>query len=126
MDLAQWKNLFGLVLVSPFTNSSSVFDTFPWLAKLFVRNNNNFIETSFRNLEKAANIKDHTLVIHGTADNIIPFRMGKQIFEVLPGDKKFLSLDGAEHNNFGYADISGLDKLYWSAIEEMLSMPMTE
>jgi len=127
IDVAQGKNLFGLVLVSPFTNSRAIFDGLPPLARLIVRDKKKSIDTSFRNVEKAANIHSRTLVMHGTADTIIPFQMGKKVFEALPQSnsekrsKTFVALDGADHNNFGYTDLSEVDKLYWSAIEEILN-----
>jgi len=58
--------------------------------------------------------------------------MGKKVFETLPQShnekriKTFVALDGADHNNFGYKDSSEIDKLYWSANEEILGNEKNE
>ena len=41
------------------------------------------------------------LVIHGTLDEVVPFRQGRQIFNQLPEPKEFLEVKGARYNNLG-------------------------
>ncbi|MHB1446175.1 MAG: alpha/beta fold hydrolase [Acidimicrobiales bacterium] len=48
-------------------------------------------------LERAAQITAPTLVMHGTADQTVPFAMGEQIAEVLP-NARFIGYEGAGHN----------------------------
>jgi fermentation-respiration switch protein FrsA (DUF1100 family) len=36
---------------------------------------------------------------HGTADSLVPFAIGRRLFEAHQGEKEFLSLDGHEHND---------------------------
>jgi fermentation-respiration switch protein FrsA (DUF1100 family) len=36
---------------------------------------------------------------HGTADSIIPFALGRRLFDAHQGEKEFLSLDGHDHND---------------------------
>ena len=40
-----------------------------------------------------------SLVLHGTLDEVVPFRQGVQIYSELPDPKKFLEVKGAQHNN---------------------------
>ena len=116
IDLAQGKDLFGVILVSPFTNAKAVFDEAGPVARLLIKDKNNFINTSFRNLEKAVNIKAYTLVIHGLGDSLIPFKFGEQIFNSLPGSKELTALEGADHNDFGHRESSDIDLVYWNAV----------
>ena len=44
----------------------------------------------FRNIERAHNIQNKSLVIHGHEDEIVPFRHGKRVFNALPEPKQFL------------------------------------
>ncbi len=37
------------------------------------------------------------LIIHGSADNIVPFDMGKKLFNQLPSNKVFWGVDGGKH-----------------------------
>ncbi|USG60101.1 lysophospholipase [Sneathiella marina] len=48
-------------------------------------------------------------IIHGTADRVIPFKLGKRLAELAPKGTKFLAIDGAGHNNlaaFGSIEIA--------------------
>jgi len=38
------------------------------------------------------------------------------VYKALPGRKKFVRLEGADHNRFGFSDSSEADKLYWAAV----------
>jgi len=116
LDLAQERNLFGIILVSPFTDSRAIFDNLGSIPRSFIKDKNNFIDTSFKNLEKSRKVLSRTLVIHGTADRIIPVELGEKVYKALPGRKKFVRLEGADHNRFGFSDSSEADKLYWAAV----------
>ncbi len=39
------------------------------------------------------------LVIHGTRDDVVPFRLGRELYDRAPGRKEFLSIDGGGHND---------------------------
>jgi hypothetical protein len=39
------------------------------------------------------------LVIHGTADEIAPFGLGRRLFELAPGKKEFVAIEGGGHND---------------------------
>ena len=39
------------------------------------------------------------LQVHGTADRVVPFEMGKQLFDAAPSaNKRFIVVDGGDHN----------------------------
>ena len=41
-----------------------------------------------------------TYIFHGTADKIVPYASGKQLGEMSPNLVEFISIEGADHNNF--------------------------
>ncbi len=53
----------------------------------------------YNNLEKIARIRRPKLVIHGTEDEIVPFLMGRRLFEAAKEPKYFFAVNGASHND---------------------------
>jgi fermentation-respiration switch protein FrsA (DUF1100 family) len=39
------------------------------------------------------------LVVHGTADEIAPFALGRRLFDLAPGAKEFVAIEGGGHND---------------------------
>ena len=56
--------------------------------------------------------------MHGTHDEIIPYRMGRQLFEAAPEPKASLWIDGAGHNDF--AAVAGAR--YWQALQNFSAL----
>ncbi len=110
VHISQNRDIAGLILVSPLTSGKEQakeqgFGIFASVAG-----------DSFDNMSKMSNIKSPLLVIHGTRDNIIPFSMGKDLYRNASGKKRFISIEGAGHNDLSdpqYTD-------YWEAISEFL------
>ena len=75
--LAQNKSYAGVVLETPFT---SMVDT----AKIFYPYIpvNLLLRDKFENYKKVKNINSPILVMHGEVDQIVPFFMGKKIYEL--------------------------------------------
>ncbi len=74
---------------------------YPWLpAKYFLR-------ARYDNLAKAPQLKTPLLVAHSPEDQIIPFAMGRRLFEAAPQPKEFFQLRGGHNDGFletpGYA-----------------------
>ena len=104
--LAAKHKVGGLILETPFLSafrSVTGFTMLPW--------------DRFRNVERTKDILCPSLVIHGTLDEVVPFRQGKQISKELPDPKKFIEVEGAEHNNL--MEIGG--ERYEKAIHEFIS-----
>ena len=82
-----------LVLVSPFTSIPDVaqrlYPIFP--ASLLVRD-------PFNTLAIAPEISEPVLVIHGTNDDLVPFRMGERLVHAFP-DAKLRRIEGRGHEN---------------------------
>lgn len=61
----------------------------------------------YSNDTRVAKFKNPTLIIHGTADWIVPYEEGELIYETIPEGvyKKLISIEGAGHNNiFSFQD----------------------
>src|SRR5262249_11043255 len=52
----------------------------------------------FDNLTKIGRVKRPVFIAHGTADEIVPFRHGEELFAAANEPKEFLRLDGAPHD----------------------------
>lgn len=75
----------------------------------------------FPNIERIDRINCPLLSIHGTADSIIPFLHGKQLFDLAKDPKQFVAVEGAGHNDF--IDVMGLDT-YHSTVTGFLESQM--
>jgi hypothetical protein len=58
-----------------------------------------FSRERYDSLARMARIHCPVLVIHGTADGLIPFEEGKALFEASPNPKELYAVPGAGHNN---------------------------
>ena len=54
-----------------------------------------FATTDFRPDLRAFEVP--TLIIHGTADDVVPIQDGRDAFEAATCDKEWLEIEGAEH-----------------------------
>ncbi len=48
---------------------------------------------------RADKVDSPTLIIHGTADEVVPYEHGRELFEKAGRPWKFASLENAGHNN---------------------------
>jgi len=87
----------ALVLDSAFTSTAEMGAlVFPWLpSRLIVKNR-------YDNIFKIKNLGVPLLVLHSSGDDIIPFEMGRRLFEAAPEPKKFVETTG-DHNG-GFLD----------------------
>jgi abhydrolase domain-containing protein 17 len=79
----------GLILQGTFTSTFRVVVPFPLLP--FDR---------FSNLDKLRKVRCPVLVMHGEADQTIPFSHGQTLYATAPGPKMSLWVAGADHNDF--------------------------
>jgi uncharacterized protein len=53
----------------------------------------------FHSAEHIQNYRGPLLQVHGTADLIVPFEMGKQLFDAAPSaNKRFIVVEDGDHN----------------------------
>jgi fermentation-respiration switch protein FrsA (DUF1100 family) len=53
----------------------------------------------FRNVDYTGGVTCPSLVIHGTLDEVVPFRQGREIFRQLPEPKQFFKVERGQHND---------------------------
>ena len=75
--LAQKRSFAGIILETPFTSMVDAAKTFyPYIPVSLL------LKDKFENYKKIKNIDSPILVMHGEIDQIVPFSMGKKIFEM--------------------------------------------
>ena len=95
VDLAATDGARALVLESTFTSAPDMAGhIFPWLP---VRP---FVRAKFDSLGKIGDYHGPLLQSHGDADSIIPFELGRRLFEAANEPKRFVTLQGFDHNDF--------------------------
>jgi len=57
------------------------------------------LPSNYNNLKKIPKIAVPKLIIHGEDDEIVPFSMGKRLFEASMNPKYFYPIKGAGHND---------------------------
>jgi len=100
-DLASRVPIGGLVLESAFVSAFRVLTRVSLLP--FDR---------FHNLRHIRRVRAPVLVIHGTADEVIPVSHGRLLYEAAGQPRQALWIDGAHHNDVPF--VAGAR--YWSAL----------
>lgn len=89
VDLATRRPLAALVVESGFVTAFRVLTRIPLLPF-----------DKFRNIDKIARVRCPVLVMHGTADEVVPVSHGQKLYAAALGPKRFLWVEGAGHNDF--------------------------
>jgi hypothetical protein len=94
VELASKRKHRALVLVSTFTSAPDVAQNlYPWLPVRWLMRNR------FDSLSKIGQCRKPVFITHGTADALIPFALGKRLFEAANEPKMFFQVDGGDHNS---------------------------
>ncbi len=88
--------LAGLILEAPFTSIPDMIrQEFPQFRHLLFA-----LKNRFPTEDRIRNITTPLLVLHGTDDRVIPFRMGQAVFQAAASpDKQFIEIPGGGHDN---------------------------
>lgn len=85
----------GLICESGFTSikamAKSKFSFLPGLRFL--------VTTEYDTLSKIARVTVPVMILHGDDDDIVPFEMGRELFEAANEPKRFYAIEGAAHND---------------------------
>jgi len=94
--LAADEAVAGVILESPFTSAQDLLrDGGHWLLYGL-----SFFGTyRFDSAGKIGRIISPVLVVHGTADEIAPFTLGKSLYGMAPGGREFVAIEGGGHND---------------------------
>ncbi|MFI6869795.1 alpha/beta hydrolase [Nocardia sp. NPDC050406] len=83
----------ALVLISTFTGlRDAATAVYPFLPKLF-------IPQAYPSLRRIRKLTAPVLIMHGDNDELLPFRMGEELYAAAPEPKKFVAFPGAGHND---------------------------
>jgi fermentation-respiration switch protein FrsA (DUF1100 family) len=105
----------ALVLESPFTSIPAMGRLhYPLLWRLAGW----ALDARYDNLEKIGRLKSPLLVFHGERDDIVPHRMGQELFDRAPQPKSFYSIAGAGHNDTYYVGGTA----YWQRWLELVQV----
>jgi len=92
VEIAQNKNYAGIILESPFTSmvdmGKKYYPFFP--IRLLLKD-------KFESYKKIKNIFIPVLIMHGTVDKIVPYDMGKKMYELANEPKFFYSQEYGDH-----------------------------
>ena len=98
VDLAtRVPDVRGLIVEGTFTRIADVARTFKWGWLPFQP----FITQPFDSVDKLPQLKAPLLVVHGSADQLIPSSLGQRLYEAAPTPKLWVLVDGATHHNAG-------------------------
>ncbi len=93
IDLAAGRELAGLILESTFSSAADV------AASAFGGPFRFLAGRRFDSMEKIPRVKAPLLFFHGDRDEIVPFELGRRLFDAAPEPKTFEPIEYAGHNN---------------------------
>ena len=92
VEIAQNKSYAGVILESPFTSMVNMGKKhYPFFPVRFL------LKDKFENYKKITNISVPVLIIHGKIDKIVPFAMGKKMYQLANEPKFFYSQEYGDH-----------------------------
>jgi fermentation-respiration switch protein FrsA (DUF1100 family) len=117
VELARRRAPAALILESPMTSIRAMARAiFPWLPV------GSLLSTKYDSLAKIGALRVPLLVLHGTADEVVPFAQGQELFEAASEPKRFYAIEGAHHNDTYF--VGGEDYLTaWESFLDELSQP---
>ena len=92
VDLASKVEAGGLIVQSSFTSIADMAaEVLPFVPRFILR-------TKMDSLSKIGRVACPKLFIHSEADEIIPYRLGRRLFDAAAAPKQFYEVKGAPHN----------------------------
>jgi fermentation-respiration switch protein FrsA (DUF1100 family) len=92
VDLAAAVGPAGLIVESSFTSVPDMARRhYPFVPRGVIR-------TRMDSLSKIGAVSCPKLFVHSTADEIVPFELGRKLYEAAPEPKRFFEIAGAGHN----------------------------
>jgi len=107
--VAAERDAAALILEAPFTAATDIAaDTYPWVPVTLL------MRDQFRSLDRIGRVNEPLLVVHGTADAVVPFSYGRTLFDAAREPKHFEAIEGASHSNLWEMGL-------WPAVVEFLA-----
>jgi len=101
----------GLILESGFPDARAVIRSSPPLLLLSM-----FSSYRFDTARHLRSVSVPILVMHGDRDSVIPYPLGRALFDGIHGQKTFVTIAGGDHNDFAPAD----PQKYWAAVDRFV------
>ena len=92
IDVANHRNVSGLIIDSAFPSASAMSKLIYPVIPTF------FLSVKFDSLEKVRKLSMPKLFMHSIEDKVVPYRLGRQLFDAAPEPKEFTALTGG-HND---------------------------
>ena len=109
VDLAAKDGARGLILENTFTSVPEVANSKTWPLPV-----GSMMRTRLDSIAKIPSYHGPLLQTHGDADRVIPFALGKKLFEAANYPKQFVPVPGGGHND-------GPSDAYYRALDEFLA-----
>ena len=94
VDLAANDGARGLVLASTFSSLPDVGSHLvPWLPARWI------MSQRLNSLAKIPHYRGPLLQSHGDADELVPYELGRRLFDAAAGEKQFVTISGGGHND---------------------------
>ena len=102
----------GVILEAGFPDARHLLADYPvmWLFSWFS-------SYRFPTAEWMGGVTVPALVMHGTDDSVIAFRHGQALYDQLTGKKKFVAIQGGDHNELEPPDPT----VYWGAVDAFVA-----
>lgn len=92
VGLAAARPVGGLVLFAPFTSAADIAKkAYPWLPVRAL------MLDPMRSDARIARVRAPIAIVHGTADDIVPYGFGRRLFDLAPEPKRLVTIEGADH-----------------------------
>jgi fermentation-respiration switch protein FrsA (DUF1100 family) len=101
----------GIILEAGFPSMRAVVRTNPILLVLSW-----FSTYEFPTARFLAKTRAPVLVIHGDRDSVIPYDLGRELYDTISAEKRFVTIKNGDHNDPEPADAEA----YWNGVEQLL------
>jgi hypothetical protein len=92
VDLAANREAAGLIVQSSFTSAADMAArVMPFIPRALIK-------TRMDSINKIARVRGAKLFIHSPADEVVPYELGRRLFEAATEPKQFYEVKGAGHN----------------------------
>lgn len=93
IDLASQVEPAGLIVQSSFTSAEDMAAAVvPFLPRILLR-------TKMNSIGKIGLVRCPKLFIHSRADEVVPYKLGRRLYEAAPEPKEFYEVKGSAHNS---------------------------
>ena len=95
VQLAARFDPYALILESPFSSAADIGQKPYWFMPVKL-----MMHDKFESIKFTSKISAKTLIFHGTADEVVPYSQGQELFNSFESKKKFITLQEAGHLDF--------------------------